>query len=115
MSDAEIAEKTWAKIEENVKRIGLGDGLSNGKDSNFQDYFDKGFTLGFFSGYQIGHYKGAVFSRNMIESPLLAHPKLGWCQICQNNSGGDLSQIVAKQRDFCNKNLEELRNKTPID
>ncbi|EFA06277.1 hypothetical protein TcasGA2_TC009143 [Tribolium castaneum] len=114
MSDDEIAGKTWTKIEKNVKRLGLGDGLSNGKDSNFQDYFDKGFADGFSNAYLIGHHKGAFFTRNTPEDPLLAQPKLGWCQICQNDSLVTLPQIKAKQTDICNRNLDELKNKTPI-
>jgi flagellar biosynthesis/type III secretory pathway protein FliH len=36
------------------------DGITNGKEANFQQNFDKGFLEGFCSGYAIGQYKGAI-------------------------------------------------------
>jgi hypothetical protein len=38
----------------------LRDGITNGKEANFQENFDKGFLEGFCSGYAIGQYKGAI-------------------------------------------------------
>jgi hypothetical protein len=38
----------------------LRDGITNGKEANFQQNFDKGFLEGFCSGYAIGQYKGAI-------------------------------------------------------
>jgi flagellar biosynthesis/type III secretory pathway protein FliH len=53
-------QKNWDKTERYVKQIGLRDGITNGKEANFQQNFDKGFLEGFCSGYAIGQYKGAI-------------------------------------------------------
>lgn len=134
--DIQEIGQTWNKIEKNIKRVGLGEGLSNGKDSNFQNYFDLGFSEGFRNAYQIGYYKGAVLyvfgshynlkrvyfrvkneqeQTNLPEDQLLAQPELGWCYICKNPeaTNSSIADVKAQQSDICNKNLEHFK-KTEI-
>jgi flagellar biosynthesis/type III secretory pathway protein FliH len=110
-------QKNWDKTERYVKQIGLRDGITNGKEANFQENFDKGFLEGFCSGYAIGQYKGAIFLQKPASIPasaaeLLKQPKVAWCQTCQSKEAPNqsISEVSAYQTAVSNKNLEHLNS-----
>ncbi|KAJ3650288.1 hypothetical protein Zmor_021985 [Zophobas morio] len=117
LHDLKEIQKTWQNVENNIKTIGFGDGLSFGRNSTFQEYFDQGFIEGFRAAYAVGEFNGSSFcelTQNKKEH-LEKHPvnaKTAWCQLCENKElfNRSIAEVVAQQTEINDRNLKQLQD-----
>lgn len=86
----------------------MRDGISNGRESNFQSSFDEGFRYGYFNGYAMGRYKAALQIKNISPDKTLNNPRAGWCYLCDDKSTQNVADCIQQQMDKANKNFEHL-------
>lgn len=71
----------WQKLKHNSEKIGLRDGIEEGRVSNFQKSFDEGYKNGFKNGFELGKLKGQLESPSELENT-----KRGNCILCKDES-----------------------------
>ncbi|KAJ8981351.1 hypothetical protein NQ317_002888 [Molorchus minor] len=109
-------KQSWRKIEYVSKKVGLREGILDGRDTNFQEHFDIGYKEGFQNGYALGKYKGSLlaYSRQhflgLLTNSLLEKVSRGRCEICRHeellNEG--VSEIIRRQTELSNNDFKEL-------
>ncbi|KAL1512489.1 hypothetical protein ABEB36_002073 [Hypothenemus hampei] len=56
LNSSEI-DPDWNKVQRDLKKVGQKDGISAGRDLNFQASFDVGYKDGFKNGFELGKLK----------------------------------------------------------
>lgn len=114
--DNSVIEYTWNKLESVSKMTGLREGISDGRDGNFQKSFDIGYQQGFQNGYMLGKYKGilaAQFSLTNEETnhPLLEKTNMGNCIVCKESEilEKDINEVLNLQSETCFNNEQLLK------
>nr|CAI5818787.1 unnamed protein product [Callosobruchus analis] len=106
-NDISEIEKTWSKVEYVSKKIGMREGLSDGKDSVFQSSFDSGFKEGFQNAYKIGKSKGMAMAKSKlsnVEQKISSRDEekisRARCVICEDDTllNKNIDEIIQKQQ-----------------
>ncbi|CAH1169850.1 unnamed protein product [Phaedon cochleariae] len=111
-------EQDWKKVENSSRQTGLRDGISDGRDSNYQKSFDTGFQEGFKNGFLLGKHKGILLAESQQTSteiktnPLLEKLSRGSCEVCKSGKSLDeednIEKLVAIQKKVYEENVRTL-------
>ncbi|KAJ8963185.1 hypothetical protein NQ318_018651 [Aromia moschata] len=100
-------DQTWKRMEDVSKKTGLREGISSGRESNFQEYFDIGYKEGFKNGYALGKCKGALTANSRQRSSELENystldkTRRARCEICKDERllEENVPEIIKKQKE----------------
>nr|XP_022913985.1 uncharacterized protein LOC111424609 [Onthophagus taurus] len=108
----------WNKIVQDNKKAGFREGLSAGKDKNFQEYFDAGYKDGFKNGFLMGRFKGALkvrtlMKKEIVEEESLKNTRKALCVMCKDKSllEGCIEEITSNQNRQSDEFIKCLQKK----
>ncbi|XP_066142879.1 uncharacterized protein [Euwallacea fornicatus] len=113
-SEPENVDLNWKRVARDMIKIGERDGLSDGRDRNFQPSFDKGYSVGFQSGFKLGQLK---FQRECTDKlvkaetyEMLGNASKGLCIICTSEKDNEnVADVKRKQIDLITSSIDSVK------
>ncbi|GLV43362.1 uncharacterized protein CBL_03905 [Carabus blaptoides fortunei] len=107
----QVNNQTWNKLRGVATKAGYREGITAGRDSNFQTSFDAGYSEGFKNGFALGTYKGVLSFTDSNQNELLVDKTArGNCIICKNKEleNNALVDLIDRQTMDTNNILVQL-------